>query len=160
MHAQSSLQIYGIMDAGVLRSDTGEPGGGKKTELATGNSAGTRLGFRGTEDLGGGLKALFNLEMGISNDTGTLLTFGEPAGTVFGRRSFVGLQGGFGEVLVGRDYTPGVADHIPHRPVPVRAAGHDLHLERSRGEPREQRHFLQHARVRRLPRTARLHLRR
>jgi predicted porin len=107
VHAQSSLQIYGILDAGVQRSDTGESGGGKKTELATGNSAGTRLGFRGTEDLGGGLKALFNLEMGISNDTGTLLTFGEPAGTVFGRRSFVGLQGGFGEVLVGRDYTPG-----------------------------------------------------
>lgn len=107
VHAQSSVQIYGILDAGVQWSDTGVPGGARKLELATGNSAGTRLGFRGTEDLGGGLKGLFNLEMGISNDTGTLLTFGESADTVFGRRSIVGLQGGFGEVLLGREYTPG-----------------------------------------------------
>lgn len=106
-HAQSSVQIYGILDAGLQISDTGANGGERKTELATGNSAGTRLGFRGTEDLGGGLKGVFNLEMGISNDTGTLLTFGESADTVFGRRSVVGLQGGFGEVLLGRDYTPG-----------------------------------------------------
>lgn len=105
--AQSSLEIYGIMDAGVQVSDTGAPGAGKQYELATGNSAGTRLGFRGTEDLGGGLKAVFNLEMGIANDTGQLLTFGVPGGTAFGRRSFVGLQGGFGELLLGRDYTPG-----------------------------------------------------
>jgi predicted porin len=91
----------------VQWSDTGVPGGERKTELATGNSAGTRLGFRGTEDLGGGLKALFNMEMGIANDSGELLTFGESADTVFGRRSVVGLSGGFGELLLGREYTPG-----------------------------------------------------
>jgi predicted porin len=104
--AQSSVQIYGIMDAGVMASDTGAPGPSKKYELATGNGAGTRLGFRGTEDLGAGLKALFELEMGISNDTGQLIGFGEPGGAFFGRKSFVGLSGAFGEVHLGRDYTP------------------------------------------------------
>ncbi|MBC5781357.1 porin [Ramlibacter sp. USB13] len=102
-HAQSSLTIYGIMDAGVMAADTGAR---TEYELATGNQAGTRLGFRGIEDLGGGLRATFNLEMGIANDTGALLTFGEAAGTVFGRKSVVGLQGGFGELYLGRDYTP------------------------------------------------------
>jgi predicted porin len=104
--AQSSVQIYGIMDAGVMASDTGAAGPSKKTELATGNGAGTRLGFRGTEDLGAGLKALFELEMGIANDTGELIGFGEPGGVFFGRKSFVGLAGGFGELHLGRDYTP------------------------------------------------------
>jgi len=105
-HAQGSVQMYGIMDAGLMVSNTGAPGERNKTELATGNQAGTRLGLRGVEDLGGGLKATFNLEMGISNDTGQLLTFGEAAGTTFGRKSVLGLQGGFGEVTFGRDYTP------------------------------------------------------
>lgn len=105
-HAQGSVQMYGIMDAGLMVSNTGAPGARNKAELATGNQAGTRLGLRGAEDLGGGLKATFNLEMGISNDTGQLLTFGEAAGTTFGRKSVLGLQGGFGEVTFGRDYTP------------------------------------------------------
>jgi predicted porin len=105
-HAQASVQIYGIMDAGVMVSNGGAPGEGTRSELATGNQAGTRLGFRGAEDLGSGLKAVFTLEMGIANDTGALLTFGESAATVFGRKSFVGLQGGFGELNLGRDYTP------------------------------------------------------
>jgi GBP family porin len=105
-HAQSSVQIYGIMDAAAMTSDTGAPGDKSKFEVATGNQAGTRLGFRGTEDLGGGLKAVFHLEMGIANDTGALLTFGESAGTVFGRKSVVGLQSRYGDVYLGRDYTP------------------------------------------------------
>ncbi|MFC5499701.1 porin [Caenimonas terrae] len=104
--AQSSVQLYGIMDAGVQVSDTGAPGQGRQYEVGTGNQAGTRLGFRGTEDLGGGLKAVFNLEMGIFNDTGALITFGEPSNIVFGRRSVVGLQSAFGDIMLGRDYTP------------------------------------------------------
>jgi predicted porin len=105
-NAQSSVQIYGIMDAGVMTSDTGAPGDKSKLEVSTGNQAGTRLGFRGTEDLGGGLKAVFHLEMGIANDTGTILTFGQPASIVFGRKSVVGLQSRYGDVYLGRDYTP------------------------------------------------------
>lgn len=105
-HAQSSLTIYGIMDAGVMASDTGAPGQGTQYEMATGNQAGTRLGFRGIEDLGGGLRATFNLEMGIANDTGLPLSFGEAPTTFFGRKSVVGLQGSFGELYLGRDYTP------------------------------------------------------
>ncbi len=105
-HGQSSVQIYGILDSGLQWSDTGAPGRGSNVELSTGNSTGSRLGFRGVEDMGGGLKAVFNLEMGIANDTGAILTLGEPAGATFARRSVVGLQGHFGELLLGRDYTP------------------------------------------------------
>lgn len=105
-HAQSSAQIYGIIDAGVLVSDTGAPGAKTQYEVSTGNQAGTRLGFRGSEDLGGGLKAVFQLEMGIANDTGELLAFGTP-GIVFGRKSVVGLQSRYGDIYLGRDYTPG-----------------------------------------------------
>lgn len=106
LKAGSAVQVYGIMDAGVMASDADAPGQGTKYELATGNQAGTRLGFRGTEDLGGGLKGVFWIEIGISNDTGGILTFGEPAGTFFGRKSVVGLQSRWGDLYLGRDYTP------------------------------------------------------
>jgi len=58
----SSLQIYGVLDAGIEVNNTGVPGNGNNVLLNTGNLAASRLGFRGTEDLGGGLKALFNLD--------------------------------------------------------------------------------------------------
>jgi predicted porin len=106
VHAQSTVQVYGILDAGVELNDSGVPGEKRNWMINTGNQSGTRLGFRGSEDLGGGLKALFNIEMGFYVDTGTVITYGEPAGIFWGRRSVVGLQGGFGEVFLGRDYTP------------------------------------------------------
>lgn len=70
--------------------------------LSTGNYAGSRLGFRGTEDLGGGLAASFWLEAGLANDVGS----GIGGGLTFNRRSTVSLSGAFGEVRLGRDYTP------------------------------------------------------
>lgn len=95
-----SVTVYGIADAGIVSEGDGPKG--SITKLTSGVASASRLGFRGAEDLGGGLKATFNLEMGVMLDTGTSQT-----GTgVFGRLSTVGLTGGFGAVNVGRQYTP------------------------------------------------------
>ena len=86
--------------------------------MATSALNSSRIGFRGEEDLGGGMKAAFHLEAGVSNDSGagsatntnnqavTALTSAGTQGLTFNRRSTVSLMGGFGEVRVGRDYTP------------------------------------------------------
>jgi predicted porin len=66
----------------------------------SGNQSSSRFGFRGSEDLGNGLKAIFNLEAGTSIDTGA----GDSA--LFGRRAVVGLEGGFGTLTLGREYSP------------------------------------------------------
>ncbi|MEJ8857697.1 porin [Variovorax robiniae] len=111
--AQSSLTLFGVVDLSAqhIRGD------GHLTRLESGGLNGSRLGFKGQEDLGGGLAASFHLEAGLSADTGR----GRPnsIGNVietpgdfisFNRRSTVGLMGRFGEVRAGRDYTP-VADN-------------------------------------------------
>jgi len=98
--AASSVTVYGIVDAGVVRESGGAAGGA--TKLTSGIGTGSRLGFKGTEDLGGGLSAVFLLENGFQADTGAL----GQGGLLFGRQAFVGLQGQFGTVTVGRQYTP------------------------------------------------------
>jgi predicted porin len=82
--AQSSVNIYGILDAAVELNNVGT-GTGKR--LVSGGTAGSRLGFRGVEDLGGGLSAVFKLEAGLNIDDGT---FGQ-GGRAFGRESTVSL---------------------------------------------------------------------
>ncbi|HSI59338.1 MAG TPA: porin [Ideonella sp.] len=106
-HAQSTVQVYGLLDAGVEANRTGVPGEKRNLMVNTGNQAASRLGFRATEDLGGGLSAIVNIELGLYADTGNIVTYGETAGTFWGRRAVVGLQGAFGELLLGREYTPG-----------------------------------------------------
>lgn len=98
--AQSSVTIYGILDAGI----TAERGGadGSITKLASGVQQGNRLGFKGSEDLGNGLKANFQLENGFNLDTGT----SRQGGRLFGRQAYVGLSGNFGAVNLGRQYDP------------------------------------------------------
>jgi len=98
--AQSSVTIYGMIDMAVVRESGGTAG--PMTRVTSGTTGGSRLGFKGTEDLGNGLKALFLLENGFQGDTGTA----GQGGLIFGRQVYVGLQGGFGTVLVGRQYTP------------------------------------------------------
>lgn len=98
--AQSNVVMYGIVDAGVVVEDGGAVG--RVTKLTGGVENGSRLGFRGTEDLGDGLKAVFVLEMGFNLDTGT----SAQGGTLFGRQALVGLQGKAGAVTLGRQYTP------------------------------------------------------
>lgn len=99
--AQSNVTVYGIVDAGVevINSSAAVAGGGGTTSrLSSGNLSGSRLGFRGTEDLGNGLKAVFALESGIAIDTGTNLQ----GGRTFGRQAYVGLQGKWGTLSMGR----------------------------------------------------------
>jgi predicted porin len=98
--AQSNVTVYGVMDAAVSSEDTGAPGEGRRTVINSGDQSSSRLGFRGTEDLGNGLKALFNIEAGVSIDTGAADS------VLFGRRAVVGLQNQFGTLTVGREYSP------------------------------------------------------
>ncbi len=97
--AQTNVTIYGVADAGISRTDNGT---NTTTALDSGIQSGSRIGFKGTEDLGGGLSALFTLENGFNIDTGTQ----GQGGRLFGRQAFVGLQGGFGALKLGRQYNP------------------------------------------------------
>lgn len=98
--AQSNVTMYGIVDVGVVHESGGQ--GDSLLKLTSGIANGSRIGFRGTEDLGGGLNAFFTMENGFQADTGTL----GQGGLLFGRQVFVGLGGGFGMVKLGRQYTP------------------------------------------------------
>ncbi len=98
-NAQTNVTVYGVIDAGISRETGGA--NGSVWNLASGVQSGNRLGFKGTEDLGGGLKANFQLENGFNVDTGT-----QRQGALFGRQAFVGLSGNFGAVNLGRQYNP------------------------------------------------------
>jgi predicted porin len=95
----SSVQFYGIVDSGFASVDRGTV---SQRLLVSGGQGASRWGFRGTEDLGAGLAAVFNLEAQFSSDDGTMTA---PNGG-FMRRSVVGLRGPWGEVTLGRDFTP------------------------------------------------------
>jgi predicted porin len=108
--AQSSVTLFGILDLDLRNVKNGSAG--SLNTLGTNGQASSRLGFRGVEDLGGGLKAGFWLEGDISPDTGG---GGKSAANAVGngadpmtwtRRATVSLNGGFGEIRLGRDYTP------------------------------------------------------
>jgi predicted porin len=105
--AQSSVTLFGVVDAGLTYQsstsrDTTTGASVKQSKTSLGNSGynSSRIGFRGTEDLGGGLAASFWLEAPITNDDGATGV------STFSRRSTVSLSGGFGELRLGRDYTP------------------------------------------------------
>ena len=111
--AQSSVTLFGIVDAAV--SNYSVSGGEHVSKLTNSGYNSSRLGFRGTEDLGGGMAASFWLEAGVNNDNGsgqnTIQNSGTNAplsggGLTFNRRSTVSLSGGWGELRIGRDYTP------------------------------------------------------
>ena len=96
--AQSSVQLYGIVDAATRYTSSVTPGGSKYT-LQPGGMSQSRLGVNVTEDLGGGLKALVNLEHRLNSDTGTV------AAADFWRQAWVGIQSSdFGVVRLGRQY--------------------------------------------------------
>lgn len=97
--AQSSVSIYGIAD--VYFGRTTGTNAASQTVIGSGAVSGSRFGFKGTEDLGGGLKANFVLEQGFNIDSGTQAT----AGTAFSRQAFVGFSGAFGEARIGKVFT-------------------------------------------------------
>lgn len=131
-NAQSSVTIYGIVDTGVVyQSKVATPTGGtgSKFSLNSGVIQGSRIGFKGTEDLGGGLSAVFNLEAGFSNDTGAL-DDSKTSNTLFRRKSVVGLAGNFGSVLLGRqtDFADTISSYTSVQDFGgwTGAAGHNL----------------------------------
>jgi predicted porin len=104
--AQSNVQIYGSIDMGFShRGDNIVSGVDNKNAIDSGNSDGNRIGFKGSEDLGNGLKALFSLEMGFLTDTG--MTDTAVGNGTFSRQAYVGLSSNtYGTLLAGRLYTP------------------------------------------------------
>jgi predicted porin len=94
--------IYGVVDLAIERLNaTAASGAALHRMPSLTGSVPSRLGFRGTEDLGGGLKAMFTLEQGLGADTGGLAQ----GGRAFGRQAFVGLSGPWGQVSLGRQTT-------------------------------------------------------
>ena len=121
--AQSSVTLYGLVDAyvGTSRVKISAPGVASTSQrqnvVDSGGFNTSRFGLKGSEDLGGGLKANFLLEGGFDVSTGAANNYVSPfnvdasgnpvqSSSVFGRQSWVGLSGGFGEVRLGKMWTP------------------------------------------------------
>lgn len=114
--AQSSITLYGRVDAGYTRFD---PKAGTTQDvsatsgLAAGNLGGNRLGFRGSEDLGGGLRGIFALESGFNLDTGASgQSDAVVSSRLFGRQAYLGVASGFGTLVMGRlaSFSSGTGD--------------------------------------------------
>ncbi len=126
--AQSSVTIFGVADIGYLSTSVS---GVKQQQITNDLNTSSRLGFRGAEDLGGGLKASFWFEAAMTPQNGTsggTSTTNKdsvnPGGLTFGRRSTVELSGSFGEVRLGRDYTPTFTNlTVAHHPFGTNGLG-------------------------------------
>jgi len=97
-HAQSSVTLYGIVDVGLNYQSNAS--GGRLFAMTSGVNQGSRFGLSGSEDLGGGLKAIFRLENGFDITNGKL----GQGGLLFGRQAYVGLTSQYGTVTFGRQY--------------------------------------------------------
>jgi predicted porin len=95
-----NVTVYGIVDL-ALSKTTGAAAAGSKTALADATWMPSVFGFTGTEDLGGGMKASFNLESDVNMDVGQ--TTSASGNKLFGRKSNVAVSGGFGELKLGKD---------------------------------------------------------
>lgn len=101
--AQSSVTIYGSFDGGIRNvSNVNAAGDSRLTMSSNGTYNSNRLGFKGVEDLGGGMNAHFTLESGFNTGTGTL---DNAANRLFNRSAFVGLGGAWGSLDFGRQYS-------------------------------------------------------
>lgn len=100
--AQTNVTIYGVADAGIRYHDNGAATDNKTWGVDSGLQSGSRIGFKGTEDLGGGLSAIFALENGFNIDNGELKT----TNTLFDRQAWVGINSGVGAIKLGRQYAP------------------------------------------------------
>lgn len=100
-HAQTGVTLYGVADAGVEFVSNAGRNGNSLVRVASGNYSGSRWGLRGVEDLGGGLKATWQLESGFDIDTGN----SGQGGRLFGRDAHVGIEGRYGGLHVGRQQT-------------------------------------------------------
>lgn len=138
--AQSSVTLFGVVDATYAY---GSGSVANKSQLTNSGLNSSRLGFRGVEDLGGGMSASFWLEAGLNNDNGTggstnlnnQASTSSGGGLVFNRRSTVSLNGGFGEVRLGRDYTPQFWNLTVFDPFGTNGVGTSQILNSSLGGP-------------------------
>ncbi|PQO98690.1 porin [Massilia phosphatilytica] len=97
--AQDNVTVFGVLDTYLDHATAGATGA---TRVQSGGVSGSRLGFRGSEELGGGNRAIFMLESGINVDDGT----SGQGGLLFGRQAWVGLATRAGDVTLGRHYSP------------------------------------------------------
>jgi predicted porin len=97
--AQSNVNVYGLLDLNVGASTHAAGDGGTVARVGSGGMNTSRLGFKGSEDLGAGLKAVFQLEAAVLGDTG-----GTDA-ALFKRQANVGLEGRYGRIVFGRSFT-------------------------------------------------------
>jgi predicted porin len=126
-HAQSSVTLYGVVDTGLgyqsssttLSPQTGaasgrpSPGGASQIKMVQGVWAGNRFGLKGSEDLGGGTKAIFQLEEGYNSTNGAEST----TGLMFSRQALVGVtNASYGTITAGRQYTPYYSLLSPYSP--------------------------------------------
>ena len=95
--AMAQVTVYGIIDTGIQSHDSGAAADAKVTRATDSNLASSRLGFKGSEDLGGGMKANFVLEQSVTPSTGS--------GNGYSRGAWVGLSGGFGSFRIGQGDT-------------------------------------------------------
>jgi predicted porin len=100
--AQANVTVYGLLDAAIDYNTNVDSAGHSRTWMPNlgGGMFPSRIGFRGTEELGNGLKAIFTLETGIAVDSGTT----GQGNRLFGRQAWVGLAGSWGQVTLGRNY--------------------------------------------------------
>jgi predicted porin len=102
--AQSSVTLYGVIDAAVVYQTHANSSGNSVVELQQGNEgfiSGSRFGLKGIEDIGGGIKAGFTLENGFQANNGKL----DQQGQLFGRQAFVHIGNQYGDIALGRQYT-------------------------------------------------------
>jgi len=118
--AQSSVTLFGVVDVAGRNVDNGSAG--SMYTLSTDGNASSRLGFRGVEDLGGGLRAGFWIEGALAADTGNA------TGLTFQRRSTISLLGNFGELRLGRDYTPTFWTHTQFDVFGTNGVGSQLNM--------------------------------
>lgn len=101
--AQSSISMYGVLDAGInYQTSPITSGAGNQLTLGSGMSTPSRIGFSGSEDFGTSMRVLFQIEAGLQLNNGQ----SQESGTLFDRASWVGLGGDFGTVTIGRQFTP------------------------------------------------------
>jgi len=152
--AQSSVTLFGVVDLNLRNQDnSGSPG--PIRSLSTDGNASSRLGFRGVEDLGGGLRAGFWLEGALSADNGSALassstttckapvapstiptcttTTSTSGAQTWQRRATASLLGAFGEIRLGRDYTPTFWNHTVFDPFGTNGVGSHLNMMTQQG---------------------------
>ena len=107
--AQTNVTIYGIADASITAtSNLGATNGQTGFKVNSGTLSTSRIGFKGVEDLGNGLKALFVLEYGLGIDVSQGIGYNATTPSAYARQQFVGLTGGFGTVVAGHLQTTGL----------------------------------------------------